>query len=119
MSKNIINFIVTIILAYVLSLVLPWWSVMTAALATSLFIPLKKAAVFFIPFLAILLFWFVFSFILSRGNDFILAKRIAVLLPLGGNPYVLMLVTGIIGGLAAGIVAVFGKQLGLVLKSKS
>lgn len=115
MSKNIINFIVTIVLAYVLSLFLPWWSVMVAAFATALFIPLKRVAVFFIPFLAIMIFWFVMSYVLSSGNDFTLAKRIAVLLPLGGNPYVLMLVTGIIGGLAAGITAIFGKQLSLLL----
>ena len=118
MSKNIINFIVTIVLAYVLSLFLPWWSVMTAALATALFIPLRKAAVFFIPFLAVLLFWFVMSYFLSSGNDFTLAKRIAVLLPLGGNPYVLMLVTGVVGGLAAGISAIFGKQLSFVLAGR-
>lgn len=111
MSKNIINFIATIILAYVLSLFLPWWSVMVAAFVTALFVPLKKIAVFIVPFLAILLFWMVYSYILSSSNDFTLAKRIAVLLPLGGNPYVLMLVTGIIGGLAAGITATFGKQL--------
>lgn len=116
MSKTILNFIVTIILAYVLSLVLPWWSVMVAAFATALFISLKKAAVFFVPFLAILVLWVVYSFILSSGNDYTLAKRIAILLPLGGNPYVLMLVTGIVGGLAAGIAGVFGKQLSLVLK---
>ena len=117
MSKNLLNFIATILIAYVLSLFLPWWSVMTAALATALFIPLKKAAVFFVPFLAILLFWFVYSYIMSSGNDFTLAKRIAVLLPLGGNPYLLMLVTGIVGGLAAGISAIFGKQLSLLLKN--
>jgi hypothetical protein len=116
MSKNIINFIATIILAYVLSLILPWWSVMTATLTTALFLPLKRTAVFFVPFLAILLFWVVYSYLLSSGNDFTLAKRIAVLLPLDGNPYVLMLVTGIVGGLAAGIAAVFGKQLSLVVK---
>ena len=116
MTKNIINFIATIVLAYVLSLFLPWWSVMTAALATSLFISLKKAAVFFVPFLAIIIFWFVLSYFLSSGNDFTLAKRIAVLLPLNGNPYLLMLVTAIVGGLAAGIAAIFGKQLSLVLK---
>ncbi|WP_412561293.1 hypothetical protein [Winogradskyella sp. MIT101101] len=115
MNKNIINFIATLILALLLSLFLPWWSIMTAALATALFIPLKKAAVFFVPFLAILLFWAVYSFMLSSGNDFTLAKRIAVLLSLGGNPYALMLVTGIIGGLAAGIAAILGKQLSLVL----
>ena len=116
MSKNLLNFIATILIAYALSLVLPWWSVMAAALATALFIPLKKAAVFFIPFLAILLFWFVYSYLMSSGNDFTLAKRIAVLLPLGGNPYILMLVTGIVGGLAAGIAAVFGKQVSLIIK---
>ena len=116
MPKSIINFGLTIILALVLSLFLPWWSVMTAALATSLFIPLKRASVFFIPFFAILLFWAVYSFVLSSGNDYTLAKRISVLLSLGGNPYVLILVTGIVGGLAAGIAAVFGKQLSLMLK---
>ncbi|RED43060.1 hypothetical protein DFQ10_107249 [Winogradskyella eximia] len=118
MNKTIINFIATIVLAYILSLFLPWWSVMTAALATALFIPLKKSAVFFVPFFAIVLFWAVYSYLMSSGNDFTLAKRIAVLLPLGGNPYVLMLVTGIVGGLAAGIAAIFGKQISLILKSK-
>ena len=116
MSKNIFNFVATILIAYLLSLFMPWWSVMTAALATALFIPLKKAAVFFVPFLAILAFWFIYSYLLSSTNDFTLAKRIAVLLPLEGNPYVLMLVTSIVGGLAAGVSAIFGKQLGLILK---
>ena len=116
MSKNIFNFVATILIAYLLSLFMPWWSVMTAALATALFIPLKKAAVFFVPFLAILVFWFIYSYLLSSTNDFTLAKRIAVLLPLEGNPYVLMLVASIVGGLAAGVSAIFGKQLGLILK---
>ncbi len=116
MKNNIINFFATILLAFLLSFVLPWWSIMTAALATSLFIPLKKAAVFFVPFLAILVFWGTYSFILSSGNDYTLAKRIAALLPLGGNPFVLMLVTGIVGGLAAGITAIFGKQIALTTK---
>lgn len=118
MKANTINFIVTIVLAFVLSLFLPWWSVMTATLITALFIPLKKSAVFFVPFLAILLFWTVYSYVLSNNNDFILAKRIAVLLPLAGNPYVLMLVTGIVGGLAAGIAAIFGKQLHILFENK-
>ena len=116
MKNNLINFFATILLAFLLSFVLPWWSIMTAALATSLFIPLKKAAVFFVPFLAILVFWGTYSFILSSGNDYTLSKRIAALLPLGGNPFVLMLVTGIVGGLAAGITAVFGKQIALSSK---
>ncbi|MHA7843738.1 MAG: hypothetical protein ACX93I_10490 [Winogradskyella sp.] len=118
MKNNIINFFATIVLTILLSNFLPWWSVMTAALATSLFIPLKKTAVFFVPFLAILVFWGIYSFILSSGNDYTLAKRIAVLLPLGGNPYALMLVTGIVGGVAAGVTGIFGKQITLASKER-
>ena len=84
---------------------------MTAALVTSLFIPLKKAAVFFVPFSSILLFWAVYCFVLSNANDFTLARKISQLLQIGGNPYLLILITGIIGGLAAGIAAIFGKQI--------
>ena len=114
MTSNTLNFIVTIILALLLSLFLPWWSVMLAGFISGLLISLKKASVFFIPFLAILLFWSIYAFIIGNGNNFILAKRIAILLPLGGNPYVLILVSGLIGGIAAGVSAVLGKQVSLL-----
>lgn len=114
MNKSTTNFIVTVILAFLFSLFLPWWSVMLAGFLAALLIPLKRASVFFVPFLAVLVFWVIYAFVMSSGNDFTLAKRIAVLLPLGGNAYLLMLVTGIVGGLATGIAAVFGKQCKLV-----
>ncbi|WP_298901613.1 hypothetical protein [uncultured Psychroserpens sp.] len=113
-KEHIINFIVTILLAFILSQFLPWWSIMVAGFVSALFFSLKKLAVFVVPFLAILLFWSVYAFIASSGNDFTLAKKISVLLSLGGNPYLLILVTGIIGGLAAGISALLGKQLSLL-----
>ncbi|MEO8933175.1 MAG: hypothetical protein ABI295_02620 [Xanthomarina sp.] len=118
MTKNIIHFIVTIILAFILSQFLPWWSIMVAAFATSLFFSLKRTSVFVVPFLAITLFWMGYSFWLSSSNNFILAKKMAVLLPLNGNAFLLILVTGIIGGLAAGIAGIFGKQC-VTLLSKS
>ncbi|MBN4085217.1 hypothetical protein JYT89_02640 [Flavobacteriaceae bacterium AH-315-B10] len=116
MNKKTINFLLTLFIAYILALFLPWWSVMVAALITSFLIPLKKASVFFIPFLAIALLWIIQSWLLSSANDFILAKKIATLFPLGGNYILLIIVTGIIGGLAAGISGIFGKQCKLVLK---
>ncbi|MCF6294125.1 MAG: hypothetical protein L3J25_00375 [Flavobacteriaceae bacterium] len=116
MNKKTINFALTLFLAYIFALFLPWWSVMVAALITSFLIPLRKAAVFIIPFLAVALLWIIQSWLLSSANDFILAKKIATLLPLGGNPTLLILVTGIIGGLAAGIAGIFGKQCKLVFK---
>jgi len=115
-KSNLINFIVTILLVAILSQFLPWWSVMVAGFVSSLFFSLKKVAVFFVPFLAILIFWSMYAFIITNANDFTLAKKIAILFPLGGNPYVLILITGIIGGVAAGIAAMLGKQCSLLVK---
>jgi hypothetical protein len=116
MTKNIKNLIFTIILAYVLSLYLPWWSVMLAAVISGYLIPLKKGSVFFIPFIAIALLWMIQSYIIGQANDFVLAKKIATLLSLQGNATLLLLVTGIIGGLAAGISGILGKQISTIFK---
>ena len=114
MNKNITNFVLTLVLAYVLSLFLPWWHVMLAALISAFLIPLEKTSVFFIPFFAIALLWIIQSWQLSSANDYTLAKKIATLLPLDGNPFLLIIITGIIGGLAAGITGLLGKQCKLL-----
>jgi len=111
MNTKTINFVITLFLSIGLSFILPWWGIMVAAMITGFMIPLKKVSVFIIPFLAVSLFWSVYSFWLSNGNDFILAKKIAILLPLKGNAFLLILVTALVGGIAAGIAGVFGKQL--------
>ena len=116
MNKNLSNFLLTLLLVGISSFVLPWWSVMLCAFISSVVIPLKKAAIFFIPFLAVLLFWFGYMFILSSSNDYILAKKIAILLPLGGNSFLLMLVSSVIGGIAAGCAATLGKQTLLLFR---
>lgn len=116
MNKKIINFVLTLVLAYILGLFSPWWSVMISAVLTAFLIPLKKSSVFFIPFLAIALLWIIQSWLLSSVNDYTLAKKIAILLPLDGNPFLLIGVTGIVGGLAAGIAAIFEKQCKLITK---
>ena len=110
MNTNILNFIVTLLLALTFSVFLPWWSVMLAAFISAILFSLNGLKVFFIPFIAVFLFWTGYAFVLSNVNNFTLAKKIAILLPLDGNPYLLILVTGIVGGLAAGMAGIFGKQ---------
>ncbi|MGM5469223.1 hypothetical protein ACS386_03005 [Flavobacteriaceae bacterium LMO-SS05] len=119
MKKNSINFIATIIIALILSQFLPWWSVMVAAFVTSVFISLKRYAVFIIPFLAISILWTIYAYVLGSGNDFILAKKIAILLPLNGSITLLMLITGVVGGIAAGITGLFGKQCSILFIKQS
>ncbi len=115
--KKTTNFIATIIAAYLLSLVLPWWSIMLASFITAILFRLKKSAVFFIPFLAIALLWVVHTYWLSSANDFTLSKKIATLLPLEGNAYLLILITGLVGGLAAGVSAIFGNQCATLINT--
>ena len=115
MNTKTVNFIITLIFSIGLSFVLPWWGIMVAAIITGFLIPLQKLPVFAIPFFAVFLFWLVYSYWLSNGNDFILAKKIAILLPLDGNPYLLILVTALVGGITAGISGIFGKQFRQVI----
>ena len=109
MNKSLSHFLITIILAFALSFILPWWSVMLAALAIGILLPLRGMAAFFIPFLAIALLWIGHAAYLSGANDFILAQKVAVLLPLGGQSILLLLITGLIGGLAAGFAGLLGQ----------
>lgn len=119
MIRSLINFIATILVAWFFSAVgMDWWSAMLAGFISAYTVPLKRFKVFLIPFLAIFIFWSIYAYILSSSNDFILAKQIGVLLYLGENPYLVILVTGLIGGLATGICAVFGKQLKLFRTKK-
>lgn len=116
MNTNILNFIITLLLALAFSIFLPWWSVMLAAFVSAVLFSLKGWKVFFIPFIAVFLFWTGYAFLLSNDNNFTLAKKIAILLPLDGNPFLLILVTGIVGGLAGGIAGIFGKQCQALVK---
>ena len=119
MKKNILNFILTIVFAIILSQFLPWWAIMVAGFLSSLIIQLTRLSVFFVPFFAITLLWMALALSLSSTNDYILAKKIGVLLTIGDNPYLLILITGLIGGIAAGVAAVFGKQISSLLKTNS
>lgn len=111
MKKSILNFIFTLALGFLFSLILPWWSGMLAALLVSAIVRLRKAAAFVVPFSAIALLWLVNAFWLSSANDFILAKKITVLLQIDNNLFLLFLVTGVIGGLSAGFAGLLGNQI--------
>ena len=110
MSSSIKSFTLSLLLAIILSQFLPWWSVMLATFISGFSISLKKTSIFFIPFSSIAVFWMGYAWYLGSSNDFILAKKIAILLPLNGNSIILILITGIVGGISAGISGFFGTE---------
>ena len=111
MNRNLLNFSVTILFAFIFSIFMPWWSVMIASFISSLLISLEKIMVFLIPFFAVFFYWTVYCYLLSSSNDFILAKKISELMSLWGNPYILIIISGMIGGFLSAASAIFANQL--------
>ncbi|MEQ1677735.1 MAG: hypothetical protein ABL876_13585 [Chitinophagaceae bacterium] len=71
----------------------------------------KAGKAFFSGFLGVLILWAGLAWWIDIKNNGVLSKKIAAVLPLGGNSMLLILVTGIIGGLVAGFAAMTGSYL--------
>lgn len=111
MINFITNFLASLLLSLLFCYFLPWWSVIVVGMVVSIMIPLKKAAVFFSPFLGVFICWSIYGFALSSINDLILAKKIAELFQMNKYHYLMFAVTGLVGGLAAGMGGLCGKEL--------
>ncbi|MCB2378673.1 hypothetical protein LGH70_13815 [Hymenobacter sp. BT635] len=66
---------------------------------------------FLASFLGIGLGWLLLAAWWSVQNDGLLAHRVAQLLPLGGNPWALVLLTAVLGGLVGGLASLAGTWL--------
>lgn len=109
--KTIVAIILTALLAYIGGIYMQWWSIAIAAFIIALLIPQKAVRAFLSGFLGVFLLWAVLAWWINMKNESILAKKIATILPLGGNAYVLILVTAFVGGLVGGFAALSGNYL--------
>jgi hypothetical protein len=95
-------FLIIIIASFLLQMVLPWWVVILISFATCGIVGKTGKISFWQPFLAILLLWIGMALFKSLPNNNILATRVAEMLSVKQWSVVLA-VTGILGGLVAGI----------------
>ena len=109
------KFIVSIILIALLSLVaciyFPWWSIAIVAFIVAAIIPQSGWISFLSGFLALFILWGAISLWISNNNHHILAHKISLLILKADNPFLLMLVTALIGALVAGFAAIAGSFL--------
>lgn len=110
--------ILTALLAYIAGIYLPWWSVAIAAFIVAVLVHQKAGKALLAGFLGVFLLWAGLAFWMDLQNESILSKRIANLLPLHGNTMLLIAVTGLIGGLVAGLAAMTGSYLRMSPKSR-
>jgi hypothetical protein len=106
--KFILQLLAIALLAYILELFLPWYSIALAAFAIGFL--LKSRANFMAGFLAIGLVWFIAAWLMDRASSSDLADRVALIFPVKQKS-LLFLVTALIGGLVGGFAALTGSLL--------
>ena len=116
--KFFVSLLLIAILSYAACLYLPWWTIAIIAFAVNLFIYQKPLLAWISGFLALFILWVAISFILSNNNEHVLAQKISILILKMDSPAVLILVTGLIGGLVSGFAALAGNYWRSIFVSK-
>ncbi|HET8865330.1 MAG TPA: hypothetical protein VFM80_06490 [Gracilimonas sp.] len=93
--------------AFLLNLFLPWWSIAIPGLIFGYLLNEKALLSFSLGFLALFLLWGGQALYIHIANDAILSSRIAEMLSLG-SPILVILITGILGGLISGLATLTG-----------
>ena len=106
--KFLTALILTALLSFIAGLYLPWWGIAIAAFLVGLLVIQKAGLSFLSGFSGVLLLWSGLAFWINVKNESIMSARIGELLGIGANSFLLILITGFIGGLVAGFAATSG-----------
>lgn len=116
--KFTLQLVLTLLFAWLLQSFFPWWSAVISSFIIGVLLS-KNSGVksFSAGFLAIFLLWNIYALMIDVTTQSILTEKIARIFTLN-NKYILILITGIIGGLPSGFGALTGNQLRKVFKKK-
>jgi hypothetical protein len=89
----------------------PWWGFAITSFLVAVLIHQKGGKAFLSGFLGIFLLWAGLALWMDTKNNGILSQKIAQILPLNGNSLLLILITGVVGGLVAGFASMSGSYL--------
>lgn len=99
------------VLAFLLELYLPWWTVAIAGAVLGYLAGKSRWRNFRAGFLAIFLFWSIYAGLIVLITDSPLPDKMAAILNLPPNGLLLILVTGLFGGIAGGLGAMAGGEM--------
>lgn len=115
-------FILILITSLLLQFFLPWWIIAPVAFGLAFWKARSGGHAFGSGFGAIFILWVIMGLIQSIPNENLLANRVGEMLMLPSSSFnwiIVLLVTGIIGGLAAGLSALAGFYSADAIKTKS
>ena len=109
--KFFVSLLLTLLLSFASCLFFDWWSIAIVAGIIAILIPQSPAKSFLTGFLALFILWGGLSYWISNNNNHILAHKVSLLVLKMDNPYLLFLVTALVGALVGGFAAMSGSYL--------
>ncbi len=115
--KFLIQVILTVLLSYVAEHFLPWWTIGICAAIVAMGVNLNKITAFWGGFTSISLLWMIVATSIDVYTNSVLSSKIAPLLGFQSST-LLVLLTGLVGGMVGGLGALSGQQLRTLLTQK-
>jgi hypothetical protein len=111
--KLLTSIVLTAYLGYVVGVYtnFPWWFFVFSSAVIALAIRQSAFTSFFSGFAGMFILWFVLAFLKDTANQHILSQKVAPMLKLGSSSFLLVLLTGLLGGLVSGMGALTGYHL--------
>ncbi len=110
MTRFIIQSLILALVGFLVASFLPWYSLGPCFGLLAYGLNMRKAA-FFKGFVSAGTLWLLWALVLDQSQPSTLPQRMSELLPLGGQVWLLYLLTALIGGLFGGFWTWAGAQL--------
>jgi hypothetical protein len=108
--KFLIQILAVIIICLVLQLFMPWWVAAVAGFIVGVAFSNTSFNAFVVGFIGVFLVWSAYAFWLDVQNASVLSSKIAVLFSVK-QPILLVLITGLMGGITGGLGSWAGNEL--------
>ncbi|WP_340105237.1 hypothetical protein [Rhodohalobacter sp. 8-1] len=109
------NFTLLFFSFWIVTLFLPWWTLLIPAVLLGATLFESSAIAFFTGFISLSAAWAVQALYIDIANESILSGRMAEMLGVGQS-WLVILITALIGGLIGGMGTLLGAQIRLLLQ---
>ncbi len=97
--------LLTALLSFIGGIYFPWWTIAVAAFIAGIVVKQKPFTAFLASFLGVFLLWSLLAWWMDTENASLLSGKIGQLLGIGSNSFLLISITGVVGGLVGGFAA--------------